>query len=77
MKKYFLSVIFLAFNLIAQQTPFNRGVNLTNWFQVNNAKEIQFTKYTKHDFEQLKSLGVDVIRLPINLEFMTEVIVQS
>ena len=61
-------MISLAF---AQQVPFSRGVNVTNWFQVNGAKQIHFTKYTKNDFEQLKSLGVDVFRLPINLHFMT------
>jgi endoglucanase len=51
--------------------PFNRGVNLTNWFQAGAARQIQFTKYTKEDFEQIQSLGCDVIRLPINLHFMT------
>jgi endoglucanase len=55
----------------AQTVPFNRGVNLTNWFQVSNAEQIQFMRYTKTDFEQIKSLGCDVIRLPINLHAMT------
>ena len=53
------------------QAPFSRGVNLTNWFQVSSAHQIQFTKFTKKDFENMKSLGCDVIRLPINLHFMT------
>ena len=61
----------LAIPLLAQDAPFNAGINLTNWFQVPNAKQIQFTKYTKKDFEQIKSLGCDVIRLPINLHYMT------
>lgn len=47
--------------------PFTKGVNLTNWFQVNEVGQIQINKYTKKDFEQLKSLGCDVIRLPIHL----------
>ncbi len=55
----------------AQEVPFQRGVNLTTWFQVSNAKQIQFTKYTRQDFENIKSLGCDAIRLPINLHFMT------
>ena len=55
----------------AQSTPFNRGVNLTSWFQVGSAQEIQFSKYSKKDFEQIKSLGSDMVRLPINLHFMT------
>ena len=57
--------------LCAQEIPFQKGVNLTGWFQVSNAQQIQFTKYTRKDFEQIKSLGCDVIRLPINLHFMT------
>jgi endoglucanase len=56
----------------AQDVPFSRGVNLTGWFQGSNAEQIQFSKYTKLDFEQIKSLGCDVIRLPINLHYMTD-----
>jgi len=56
----------------AQTPPFSRGVNLTSWFQASDVRQIQFTKYTRQDFEQIKSLGVDVIRLPINLHFMTQ-----
>src|ERR1035437_5558020 len=61
---------FLALQLQAQVT-FNRGVNLTGWFQTSNARQIQFTKYTKEDFQNIKSLGCDVVRLPINLFYMT------
>ena len=67
---FFLIFFFSVFTLTAQ-TPFSRGVNLTNWFQAGNAKQIQFTKYTKQDFIRIKSLGCDVIRLPINLHFMS------
>jgi len=59
-------------NLIAQPPlPFTKGVNLTNWFQVNEVEQIHINKYTKKDFEQLKSLGCDVIRLPIHLHSHT------
>ncbi len=51
---------------------FHRGVNLTNWLQADNARTIQFSKYTKQDLANIKSLGGDVIRLPINLHFMTD-----
>jgi endoglucanase len=54
------------------QTPFKRGVNLTGWFQTSGTKQIQFTKYTKKDFVNIKDLGCDVIRLPINLFYMTD-----
>lgn len=57
--------------LCAKKAPFSRGVNITNWFQSDSPEEIQFTKYTKEDFENIKSLGCDVIRLPINLHYMT------
>jgi endoglucanase len=68
----FLILVFGATSpLLAQDVPFHKGVNLTNWFQASNVRQIQFTKYTKKDFEQIKSLGCDVIRLPINLHYMT------
>lgn len=66
----FLILFFISFTLPAQ-TPFTKGVNLTGWFQVENARQIHFTKYTKQDFIRIKNLGCDVIRLPINLHFMT------
>lgn len=53
------------------QTPFNKGVNLTGWFQSATAGGIQFTKYVKQDLKNIKSLGCDVIRLPINMHEMT------
>jgi endoglucanase len=67
-------IIFLlpaSLHLAAQQTPFHRGVNLTNWFQAPGPRQVQYNKYGKEDFENIKSLGFDVIRLPINLHFMT------
>jgi endoglucanase len=66
----FLFSLVLSFQLQAQ-VSFNRGVNLTGWFQTSSAQQIQFTKYTKKDFQNIKSLGCDVIRLPINLFYMT------
>lgn len=53
------------------QAPFTRGVNLIGWFQASAPRQIQFTRYTKSDFENIKGLGCDVIRLPINLHAMT------
>lgn len=54
-----------------QSAPFSRGVNLTNWFQAGAAEEIQLKRYNLEDFEQIKGLGCDVIRLPVNLIGMT------
>lgn len=53
------------------QAPFKRGVNLTNWFQTQGAAKIQFSKYNRKDFENIRSLGCDIIRLPVNLFSMT------
>ena len=53
------------------QAPFSRGVNLTNWFQGSGAGQIQFTRFTRKDISDIKSLGCDVIRLPINMHEMT------
>ncbi len=54
-----------------QQVPFSKGVNLTEWFQAGSPGQIDFSKYTYEDMVDVKSLGVDVIRLPINLHSMT------
>jgi endoglucanase len=58
-------------NAHSQTSPFSKGINLTGWFQGNSAQQTQYNKYTIKDFEQIKSLGCDVIRLPINLHPMT------
>ena len=53
------------------QNVFNRGVNLTNWFQVNSVKQLPFTKFSKQDIQNIKNLGCDLIRFPMNLHAMT------
>ena len=70
---FFLLIIVLNFYnpVVNSQAPFSRGVNLTGWFQVNSPGQIQFTKFTKQDIINIKSLGCDVIRLPVNLHSMT------
>lgn len=75
MRRFIISTVLLCglgqMTQVSAQIPFHKGVNLSNWFQVNNARQIQFTTYTKQDFVNIKSLGCDVIRLPINLHYMT------
>ena len=58
-------------SMAQKHAPFSKGVNLTNWFQASSPGELQFTKFTRRDFERIQSLGCDVIRLPINLHAMT------
>ncbi len=75
MKKFSITVILLLIvflHFTYPQAPFSRGVNLTSWFQVDNPGQLQFTKFTRQDFINIKSLGCDVVRLPINLHFMTD-----
>lgn len=60
----------LAVSLVFADVPFNRGVNITGWFQTLVPRHLQFTKFTKQDLINIKSLGCDVIRLPIFLQHM-------
>jgi endoglucanase len=52
-------------------TPFSKGVNFSGWFESYSAHEIPFTMYTEQDFADVKSLGADVIRLPVRMHSMT------
>ncbi len=67
----YLILSLLVISVSAQTLPFTKGVNLSGWFQTNSPSQIHFKKYTKKDFENIKSLGADVIRLPINLHNFT------
>jgi len=51
--------------------PFSRGFNFSQWFETPNARSIQFTKFIEQDFINAKSMGADVIRLPIRMHSMT------
>ena len=53
------------------ENPFSRGVNLTKWLQAPSARQVQFSKFGRQDLLQIRSLGADVVRLPINLHAMT------
>ena len=35
------------------QAPFSRGVNITGWFQASGPRQIQFSQYSKKDFENI------------------------
>lgn len=67
----FFANVLMSLPLFAESLPFSRGVNLTEWFQTRSPRSIQLTRYTIEDFRDIKSLGADVIRLPINLHAMT------
>ena len=52
-------------------SPFSKGVNFSGWFDAASAQGISFTVYTEQDFINAKSLGVDIIRLPVKFHSMT------
>ena len=56
---------------VLRQAPFSRGVNFSGWFESQSAQGIPFTRYAEQDFADVKSLGADVIRLPIRMHSMT------
>ena len=66
-----LAISMVCIPSFAADLPFSRGVNLTRWFEATSPRSIQFTRYTIEDFRNIKSVGADVIRLPINLHAMT------
>jgi endoglucanase len=48
-----------------EKVPFSSGVNFSKWFESRKTADVIFTKFVEKDFEDVKSLGADVIRLPI------------
>jgi endoglucanase len=46
-------------------------VNLSGWFQPEQAGRLAFSRYGEQDFRNLKALGVDGVRLPINFAGLT------
>jgi endoglucanase len=70
--KFTLFWIFtVCFSVLSAQIPFSKGVNITGWFSSSSAQSVPFTKFTKKDLQNIKSMGCDVIRLPITLHYMT------
>lgn len=49
-----------------KKVPFEKGLNLSDWFNADEEYWFNPDAYGEKDFDQLKSLGVDVVRLPIN-----------
>ncbi len=48
------------------KVPFNKGLNLSDWFNVSDIRYFKADTYTDKDFDNLKSLGIDALRLPLN-----------
>jgi len=57
---------------VAVSAPFTKGVHFGGWFEfVNSVQEIPFKRFVEKDFDDVKKLGVDVIRLPIDFNVFT------
>lgn len=48
--------------------PFSQGVNMTTWFELWSPGQGNLNYYNKADLENVKSLGADVIRLPVHFD---------
>lgn len=72
-KNWFLCLILMMAGVFAfgeenkaVKAPFTKGVNLTTWFEIWSPGIPNLRKYDRSDFEHIKELGCDVIRLPIH-----------
>lgn len=52
----------------AVSAPFTKGVNFTNWLEFRKVDQVVEDLFDKEDFSNVKSLGCDVVRLPIHFE---------
>lgn len=60
-------LVFTAWGATAEATvPFHKGVNLTGWFQSASVDDLPLLQFGPDDFRQLRELGVDGVRLPVN-----------
>lgn len=50
---------------VEKKLPFTKGINLPGWLEYNRLNTF---RYGKHDFENLKSMGVEIVRLPVWFE---------
>ena len=61
--------LFMAAGFAQEKLPFTKGVNLLQWFE---SEMPNWNKYDEADFACFKSIGVDVIRLPIRFDLYME-----
>ncbi|MBO4728209.1 MAG: cellulase family glycosylhydrolase, partial [Spirochaetaceae bacterium] len=62
-------------SIFSQSTelPFKKGIDMLTFFESWQAGNLpDLNKYDETDFAMLKSMGVDVIRLPIHFENLME-----
>lgn len=55
-----------------KKVPFTKGLNIDDWLNVDEYHWFNPDTYTEKDFDNLKSLGIDVLRLPLNFPVFME-----
>ena len=48
--------------------PFHKGVNLSNWLEPWYGLSVSSNFFGRQDFEDMKSMGVEIVRVPIHFE---------
>lgn len=57
------------FSKVNKELPFSKGINLPQWLEYNRSNTML---YGKKDFENIKAMGVEVIRLPVWFEIWND-----
>ena len=53
---------------VEKTMPFTKGLNLSVWLEVRNNSSWLSERFGRQDFEDIKSLGVEIVRIPIWFE---------
>ena len=53
---------------VNKSMPYAKGLNLSEWLEVGGFGNVRKCIYGKQDFENIKKLGVEIIRVPIWFE---------
>ena len=48
--------------------PFTKGFNFSGWLEHRSADDVAAEMFTKKDFEHVREMGGDVVRIPIHFE---------
>ena len=76
LRKFIISTLLCLFtasafckNAQVSTLPFNKGVNLLEWFQTYRDNSLpDLNNYDEEDFACFKSMGIDVVRLTCGFE---------
>lgn len=53
---------------VLTECPFKRGINISDWLLHDTEEYVISSSYTEKDFHDLKSLGFDAVRLPVDFK---------